>query len=733
VREFDAQSAGRFYVRVDKDRSYFLYGDFSTPSAVDGRVLSAYDRTLTGARQHLEGSRGVLDVFASQGRLAQVVDELRGLGISGPYTLRRRDVRLNTERVEIITRDRNQPSLVVRTEPQQRFSDYTLEPFTGRIIFRRPVPSLDADLNPVSIRVIYEVEQGGEAYWQAGVSGQTRVTQRLELGGTVVRDAAPGNARSLLGLTATVQLAEGTFLLAEAAQTDGDSLARGAASRLELRHRSTRVEARVFAGRSDSAFANLSSTFQGGRTELGGRGTYTLDPRTRVMAEALRTADNVTGGRRDGVMLGVERAFYQRLRVEAGFRHASETTTPTTATTLGATPNATNALRTRITAEIAKERRASVWGEFEQDIQEADQRRAALGADLLVAKRTRLYGRHEFLSSFAGPYALNGAQGTAQTVFGIDTDYLVGNQAFTEYRARDAFAGRDAEAAIGLRNRWTVAQGFVLNSSFERVERLKGTGEEATAVTGGVEYTRNPLWRGTARLEFRDATGGDSWLGTLGYARKVSRDLTLLGRSLYSVVADQQVQSRSQLGVAFRQTDTDRWNALARYEYRYEESTPTGLTASLSRAHILSAHANVRLRSNVTVTGQYATKFGRDVLGGIGSRQNAQLLSARGLVDLSKDWDAALIGRALIAGSIDDREYGLGAELGRRLARNMRLAVGANFFGVQSAGLTDANSTQRGLYIDLGWKFAEDIFGAPTPTPTTAPVPAAAPVPSPRP
>ena len=34
LREFDAQSAGRFYVRVDKERSYFLYGDFATPSAV---------------------------------------------------------------------------------------------------------------------------------------------------------------------------------------------------------------------------------------------------------------------------------------------------------------------------------------------------------------------------------------------------------------------------------------------------------------------------------------------------------------------------------------------------------------------------------------------------------------------------------------------------------------------------------------------------------------------------
>lgn len=197
----------------------------------------------------------------------------------------------------------------------------------------------------------------------------------------------------------------GTFLLAEAAQTDGDSLARGGASRLELRHRSTRVEGARLRRSLRLGLRQPLLHLPGGCTELGGRGTYTLDPRTRVMAEALRTADNVTGGRRDGVMLGVERAFYQRLRVEAGFRHASETTTPTTATTLGATPNATNALRTRITAEIAKERRASVWGEFEQDIQEADQRRAALGADLLVAKRTRLYGRHEFLSSFAGPYA----------------------------------------------------------------------------------------------------------------------------------------------------------------------------------------------------------------------------------------------------------------------------------------------------------------------------------------
>ncbi len=38
VRGFDAQSTGRFYVRVDKNRSYLLYGDFTTETLTPGRT-----------------------------------------------------------------------------------------------------------------------------------------------------------------------------------------------------------------------------------------------------------------------------------------------------------------------------------------------------------------------------------------------------------------------------------------------------------------------------------------------------------------------------------------------------------------------------------------------------------------------------------------------------------------------------------------------------------------------
>ena len=70
-REFDAQTAQRLYVRVDQKRNHFLYGDFTTTPKGEARELSRFDRSLTGAVQHLEGTKGRARRFRQQGpRLA---------------------------------------------------------------------------------------------------------------------------------------------------------------------------------------------------------------------------------------------------------------------------------------------------------------------------------------------------------------------------------------------------------------------------------------------------------------------------------------------------------------------------------------------------------------------------------------------------------------------------------------------------------------------------------------
>src|SRR5690606_23949428 len=101
---------------------------YTTPRQELVRSLSEYNRTLTGLKVHHEDGRFSLNAFGSRDSARQVVDEIPANGTSGPYRLRAvGDVRWQSEKVEIVVRDRNQPSVILRVEPQTRFSDYQVD------------------------------------------------------------------------------------------------------------------------------------------------------------------------------------------------------------------------------------------------------------------------------------------------------------------------------------------------------------------------------------------------------------------------------------------------------------------------------------------------------------------------------------------------------------------------------------------------------------------------------
>ncbi|MFN8582295.1 MAG: hypothetical protein U0163_15145 [Gemmatimonadaceae bacterium] len=731
LREFDAQSRRRFFAQLDHGASFTRYGDFTTPLTDDRRVLSAYDRTLNGAIEHVEGARGAVTVFAANERSKLVVDEIPARGISGPYALTSASV-VNSERVEVITRDRNQPSVILSRTALARFADYTIEPLTGRLILRLPLNPIDERMNPVSIRVSYESDSGtGETLWTYGGDASLRLSHALEVGATYASDESDDGTRRLLGGNATARFGEHTVVIGEIARTTTAAGDGGTAERFELRHASSWLDARLFAARSDSAFFNRSSTFLGGRTELGARWTAVLNARTRLLGEALRTRDNVTDGTRDGLLVGVERRLTRRVRGEIGYRYAKEDGVfPANAYTFGAVPNNTSALRARITADVV-EHRSSLFAEFEQDVRESDQHRGVVGGEYVLFNRARVYGRHEWISSLGGPYALNGTQDQQLTSFGIDADYLQNTQVYSEYRARDAFNGRDAEASIGVRRTWALARGVAANTAFSRVSPLAGNGlapvsgqlPTATSIAGGLEFTRSPLWKGTGRLEYRDAETGDNVFGSLGFARKINRDFTILGRSLWDVAGGllDQTRERSQLGISWRQTDENRWNALARYEHRYDRRSgvdpalPLVTQSSRDEVHILAALVNYQPTEALTFSGRYAAKRSTTRTADVNDPSTAQLLMGRGLVDLTGRFDAGVIGSLLFTDGWSQRKYGLGAELGWVMATNLRVAAGYNIFGFTDKDLNGLGTTRKGPYLEFGFKFDEALFGARSP------------------
>ncbi len=748
VRAFDAQSTGRFYVRVDNKKSYLLYGDYNTSTSSETRKLAAYSRSLTGVKQHYETANVSANFFASRDSTKQIIEEFPANGTSGPFTLNNARGLVNSEKIEILTRDRNQRAIIIKTVAQARFVDYELEPLTGRILFKSPIASLDENLNPISVRITFEIDQGGAEFWVTGADAQIKLSERFEIGGVIVDDRNPVDKFRMAGVNAVAKLATKTFLIAEIAQTNREKIAaglsagdkQGRAARVEFTHQGADIDANIYAGRADAGFDNQSSSLSSGRLEIGGKLAYKIDDKTRVKGEFLRTEDVISGGKRDGILVSAERALENGLRVELGIRHARESQVVATSPSVNAVsplPNEVTAVRGRLTGDVPGVKDATAYGELEIDPSNTSRKVAAVGGEYKLANNGRLYARHEFISSLTGPYGLNTTQRQNSTVFGINTDYMKDGNLFSEYRVRDAISGGDAEAAFGLRNLWTLAEGVKLSTGFERVHALSGNGQsEATAATFGLEYTANPLWKGSTRLELRDGKTSDSILSTVAVASKINRDWTLLGRNTFSLVKNkgeqsgEKLQDRMQVGLAYRDTDADVWNVLGRVEHRTEKDTTQPGIELKRTVELISIHANWQPRRPFTFSSRYAAKWTNDQSNGLKSKNNAQLLAGRAIWEIAPRWDVSANASTLIGKGAQSKQYGLGIELGFMVMENLWVSVGYNFFGYRDEDLVSGEYTNKGAYVRLRYKFDEDLF-ATKKSAATIPKSAAAKTPNP--
>jgi hypothetical protein len=302
---------------------------------------------------------------------------------------------------------------------------------------------------------------------------------------------------------------------------------------------------------------------------------------------------------------------------------------------------------------------------------------------------------------------------------GISTDYMKDGSVFSEYRIRDAISGGDAEAAFGLRNLWTLFPGLQLNTSFERVHALSGKGDaEATAAAFGLEYTANPLWKGSTRLELRTSLNSDSILSTVAGAAKLDRDWTFLGRNTYSLIRNKGQstgeieQDRLQLGLAYRDTDTDKWNALGRIEHRSEHDTAQVGIELKRTVELISIHANWQPRRPFTFSGRYAAKWVNEKANGLSTRNNTQLIAGRAIWDIAPRWDVSVNASTMFGKGAQSKYYGLGLELGFMVMENLWASAGYNFFGYRDDDLTSGEYTNKGAFIRLRYKFDEDLFAA---------------------
>ena len=236
VRDVDTQ--GKFYVRLDWDRSRFLWGNFNT--SFTGTELTSFNRSLYGASLDYRSvdkttqgdDKHIFKAFASEPNTKAARDELIGTGGS-LYYLHHADVVLGSAKVMVEVRDRKSDRVREQVELVEG-QDYEIDPYQGRIMLTRPLRStanlsvlsiireapLDGD--EVVLVVDYEYVSSGLMAADdltAGVRGKTWLGDHFGLGVTHVSEESTGSEFEMTGFDITLKATENSYLVIETSKT----------------------------------------------------------------------------------------------------------------------------------------------------------------------------------------------------------------------------------------------------------------------------------------------------------------------------------------------------------------------------------------------------------------------------------------------------------------------------------------------------------------------------------
>jgi len=589
VRGVDAQSSKKLYVRVDRNRSFLLYGDLTTNDDNTARRLGQYSRSLAGLQGHYEEGKVTANGFVAQDTLRQVIDEFAGRGVSGPYSVSNPNGVTGSEKIEIVVRDRNQPTVILKTTELTRTSDYEFEPFSGQILFRAPVPSYDDQLNPITIRVTYEVDQGGENFLVYGGDLRLSLTNKLSLGVSVAKDENPQAPYTVAGANLHLKLSDKTEFIAEIAGTRSvvneasnfnanTSTAfagkagevSGSAVRAEIRHSDEQVRGRAYVAKASEDFNNSAAGITGGRTELGISGAYKVTPKLSVNGEYLQSRDQI-----------------DPTATTAGIDNDSK------AFSVGADYQATDRLTLGGGVRVVKENAASLVSTTSSTCSDGS---SNTGSGYNTGFGISQVGNQTIDPVTGLPVVCSGANVTSiQTATeDLDRTSVFGRAA---YKMTDSLTlngelqrelGDDGTNLYRIGADWAVADKTRLYGRYERSREFGGAyglgvGEAATALVFGMDTQYMQDGSVYSEYRLRDAGSGKDMQAALGLRNgwMLSQGLRLVTNVERLTGTDNKATA---LGAGLEYTGSELWKASGRVEWRQDDDNTNNLiTAGLAR------------------------------------------------------------------------------------------------------------------------------------------------------
>ncbi|MEO1068956.1 MAG: TonB-dependent receptor, partial [Cyanobacteria bacterium J06638_6] len=295
--------------------------------------------------------------------------------------------------------------------------------------------------------------------------------------------------------------------------------------------------------------------------------------------------------------------------------------------------------------------------------------------------------------------------------------------------------------SIGIQQGVTLAPGLQLDLAYEHVFQsnnlVTGAGTQfaqpyavgqsaaALAPTGGssysvgLSYTGSRDFQANARFEHRTSSAGSNTVISADARGRLTPSLTVLGRFQQASAANQLLSglgdtTNLRLGLAYRNPDNDKLNALLRYEYRRNPGLlPESLlqdSGSGSADHVFAAEAIYAPDWQWEFYGKFALRSSTSYLASdlVGS-STVTLAQLRATYRLNYQWDLVGEARWINQPSAGYSETGFSLEAGYYLNPNLRLSAGYSFGGVYDRDFNGSRSA-GGPYFGLTLKLDNTLL-----------------------
>ncbi|MFA6793143.1 MAG: hypothetical protein WCS29_04585 [Candidatus Neomarinimicrobiota bacterium] len=714
--EYDAQTQSELFIKLERDESFIMYGDFNTGSGK--REFTAYNRTFNGLYGSLKLGSHALNAFATLTDREMQMDEIRGEGISGYYYLSKSNITEYSEKVVIQTRDRYHPEVLLRSQDQTRFQDYSINYEDGSLMFKQPVPSVDGAGNPVSIVIAYENKTGKRESAIAGLNYNGTFFGKLNLGAMAVAEERYESYYLLYGANAELPVFSWLSLKGEYAESllpeNSDSSSRGRAYKAEFLFAPWEfLNVKGYYRTVDSLFVNESQSGKAAETgseKYGFTAVLGNEKTGRMTAEYYRQF-NKTGTINENSAevfnIGYRRKFTSRVEFKIAYEDASR---------IRPNGSGSNELHSQLIRAGLSYKLSDKWCaliERDQNLQSNDQSKptnTSLGLN---------YAFSEKLSIFAKYRRLEGENKGNQFIIGLDTKVAENTQLSGKYEIGGAMGESRNRATVGLKNKWVVSKALTLNFAYENVSSSDGFETptvEHQSLSLAFEYLPEIPWKSSGKWEFRSSSESRQFNYIVATDFRIAQGLSLIAKSVNSAVryraaeGDHVIKSDNQLGIAFRPERSDHYNAVAKIAYIVDDNTHV-TPQSYAARFILSMHHYWQPFEKLEIGLRLARRVVVDEEPGLFEDKTVtDFIALRLEYDLGLRWYAAMDLRYISLQPLNETKLGASVEAGYLLARNLQLGLGYALQNYEDPDFSDQNYLYKNIFLTLHMKFSENIF-----------------------